>query len=69
MSGMLKVEKVSRRDAMSPCALSLEGEMIGQLENLSTSTRYVTPLWWKKSAHRCWKAYSGSMGVMDGIAG
>ena len=43
---MPKVEKVSRRDGVSPCAPSLEGE-----------------------THRCWKGYSGSVGVMDGIAG
>ena len=68
VSGMPKVENVSRSALISPDAPSLEGKTMGQLENRSTSTKYVTPSWWKKSAQRCWKGYSGSTGVVDGMA-
>ena len=54
---------------MSPLAPLLECVTIGQLEYRSTSTKYDTPSWWKKSAQRCWKGYSGSAGVVDGMAG
>jgi hypothetical protein len=50
VSGMPKVENVSQSALMSPYVPSLEVKTMGQFDNRSTSTRYVAPSWWKKSA-------------------
>ena len=51
--GMPKVVNVRRRQLISPCARSpgCMRSTMGQLEYLSSITRYWYPRWWKKSAH------------------
>ena len=67
--GMPNVVKVSMRVAARPLAPLFVGDTIGQPEYLSTSTRYVDPWWWKKSAQMCWNGYSDWTGVVEGIGG
>ena len=61
------VENVSIRVAARPLAPLEAGDTTGQLEYLSTSTRYADPSWWKKCAQMCWKGYSDWIGVIDGM--
>ena len=48
--GMPNVAKVSMRVAARPLAPLFARDTTGQL---STSTRYADPWWWKKSAQMC----------------
>ena len=47
VSGMLKEANVSLSTAVRPAAPPVAGATMGQPENLSTTTRYQDPAWWK----------------------
>ena len=62
LSGMPNVTNVCRRQSISPFEPSCPLSIIGQLKYLSTMTRLLNPLCWKKSAQILWNGYTGVVG-------
>ena len=69
LSGIPNVTNVHCRQLISPFEPSCPLSIIGQFEYLSTTTRQLKLLCWKKSAQILWNGYTGVVGGNSGALG